>query len=75
MSQKRYMSCAEPLGANLYAPQYWNKWGEQVRDYRDMIEHNEHIKGDFISHRLRNLMDKYISLYENQWFLLNLQFA
>lgn len=26
---------------------YWNKFGKQIKDYRDMIEHNEHVKYDF----------------------------
>ena len=28
--------------------EYWNEFGKQIRDYRDMIEHNEHVKYDFI---------------------------
>lgn len=27
--------------------EYWNEFGKQIRDYRDMIEHNEHVKYDF----------------------------
>lgn len=26
---------------------YWKNCGERIKDYRDMIEHNEHIKDDF----------------------------
>jgi hypothetical protein len=26
---------------------YWEKVGKKIRDYRDMIEHNQHVKRDF----------------------------
>lgn len=51
-----------PEGLDNLIINYWEKCGKRIKDYRDMIEHNQHVKGDFRFIIRVSLSDKSVPL-------------